>query len=178
VILPIRVATRADVPAIEEVMRASMAALGSAFYDARQTASAVRYIATADPDLVDDGTYFVVEDGTRVVACGGFSTRKRLFTGTSEQAATEGSLDPAAEPARIRAMFVHPDFARRGLGRLILETAEHAAARSGFTAFALMATLPGVPLYETCGYTPVERTLLELPDGVTLEAVRMVKTRN
>jgi GNAT superfamily N-acetyltransferase len=173
--LPIRTATAGDIPAIEEVMRASMGSLGAAFYDRRQTAGAVRFIAVADRQLIDDGTYYVAEDGPRIVACGGFSTRRKLFSGTSEQESAEGWLDPATDPARVRAMFVHPDYARRGLGRLILETSEKGARRAGFTTFELMATLPGVPLYQACGYSVVESTVIELPDGVTLETVRMTK---
>jgi GNAT superfamily N-acetyltransferase len=176
--IAVRLATPDDLPAIEEVMRASMAAIGARYYDAQQTASAVMYIAVADRQLIDDGTFFVVTDDDRVVACGGWSSRKKLFTGTNEQAAAEGMLDPATDAARVRAMFVHPDYARRGLGRMILEASEAAAQRAGFTRFELMATLPGVPLYEACGYEAVERVTNELPDGATLETVRMTRKGN
>src|SRR5687768_18395868 len=89
-------------------MRASMAALGAKFYDPNQVASAIRYIAAADPQIIEDGTYFVVEEAGEIVACGGWSKRKKLFTGTAGQASIDGWLDPATEPARIRAMFVDP----------------------------------------------------------------------
>jgi predicted N-acetyltransferase YhbS len=171
----IRTATAHDLPAIERVMRASMASLGSHFYDEKQVASAVRFIAVADPGIVADGTYFVVEDEGEVVACGGWSKRKKLFTGTAGQAAVDGWLDPATEPARIRAMFVHPDHARRGIGRMIVDRAESEAREAGFATCELMATLPGVPLYAACGYEPVEKTTIELPDGVRLECVRMTR---
>jgi len=171
----IRTATRDDLPAIEKVMRASMAALAAGFYDERQTASAVRFIAVADPQIVDDGTYFVIEENGAAIACGGWSKRKKLFSGTTEQAATEGWLDPETEPARIRAMFVHPAHARRGLGRMIVDRAEAEAAAAGFTHCELMATLPGVPLYRACGYEPVEPVEIELPDGVRLECIRMIR---
>jgi GNAT superfamily N-acetyltransferase len=171
----IRKAVRADLAEIERVMRASMSALGRGFYDGRQVASAVRYIAVADPQLIEDGTYFVVEEDTRIVACGGWSRRKKLFTGTSEQAATAGRLDPAVDPARIRAMFVDPTFARRGLGRVILQASEDDARSAGFRTFELMATLPGVPLYARCGYVEIEKTMIELPDGARLECVLMRK---
>lgn len=173
--MKIRTATAADLPDIERVMRASMADLGAKFYDARQTASAVAFIAVADPQIVADGTYFVVEDEGEVVACGGWSRRKKLFTGTSAQEAAEGWLDPATEPARIRAMFVLPGHARRGIGRLIVERAEAEARAAGFATCELMATLPGVPLYEACGYEPLERVEIELPDGVRLECLRMLR---
>ncbi len=174
----IRLATRADLDQIERVMRASMAALSAGFYDEQPAASAVRYIAVPDDQLIDDGTYYVVEEDSRVIACGGWSARKKLFTGTSEQARTEGWLDPATDAARIRAMFVDPNHARRGLGRLILNASEEAARRAGFTACELMATLPGVPLYRACGYEEIEPATLELPDGTRLGAVRMRKRLN
>jgi len=172
----IRNASADDLPAIEEVMRASLGALSAGFYDPEKVPSAVRYIAIPDRQLIDDGTYYVVVDeNDRVVACGGWSRRKKLFTGTSDQEAAAGDVDPQHDPARIRAMFVHPDYARRGLGRLILDTSESHARELGFTRFELMATLPGVPLYEACGYVRVETATLELPDGTKLGGVRMVK---
>ncbi|HEX8410238.1 MAG TPA: GNAT family N-acetyltransferase [Thermoanaerobaculia bacterium] len=171
----IRIATVADLPEIERVMRASTAALSRGFYDDAQTAAAVRWIAVPDRQLVDDGTYYVVEEERRVLACGGWSARRKLFTGTSEQASAEGWLDPARDAARIRAMFVDPPHARRGLGRLILETSETAARAAGFTTLELMATLPGVPLYEACGYLRIEPTTLTLPDGTELGAILMRK---
>ena len=156
-------------------MRASIAALSAGYYDAAQTASAVRYVGIVDRQLIDDGTYFVVLDGDRIVACGGWSARRKLFTGPDAQSAIEGFLDPATDPARIRAMFVHPDYARRGLGRVILAASESAAQRAGFTRFELMATLPGVPLYEACGYERVGEEEIELPDGTKLGVVRMTR---
>ena len=168
-----RLATHDDVAAIEDVMRASIRVLGARFYDARQVESAIRYIAIADRALIDDGTYYIVDDGSRVAACGGWSRRKKLFTGSEDQESEVAMLDPGSDPARIRAMFVHPDYARRGLGRLILDASEKAAIDAGFSCFELMATLPGVPLYETCGYTATSRTTIDFPDGVHLESVRM-----
>lgn len=169
----IRKATPDDLPDIERVMRASMASLGARFYDDAQVASAVRYIAVVDRQLIDDGTYYVVIEDDRVVACGGWSRRKKLFTGTGAQDAVSGFVDPRTAPARIRAMFVLPEYARRGLGRLILDTAEADARALGFTRFELMATLSGVGLYRACGYSEVERVVLELPDGAKVECVRM-----
>ena len=165
-------------------MRTSLADLSAGFYNEQQTAAAVRHIAIPDSQLIDDGTYFVVEESSpanrqpptanRILACGGWSARKKLFTGTSEQESAGGGwLDPVTEAARIRAMFVDPAHARRGLGRLILQASEEAAERAGFRVFELMATLPGVPLYRACGYEEVEPTTLELPDGTRLGAVLM-----
>lgn len=169
----IRKAVPADLPQIERVMRESMATLSDGVYDALQTASAVRFIAAPDRQLVDDGTYFVIEDDGQIVACGGWSARTKLFTGTTAQAATVGWLHPAVDAARIRAMFVAPSHARRGLGREILAAAEADAQRAGFRRFELMATLPGLPLYRACGYEEIEQTMIELPDGVRLGVVRM-----
>jgi len=169
----IRKAALDDLPAIERVMRASMAALGAHFYDAAQLPSAVQFIAVPDRQLIDDGTYYVVVEHDEIIACGGWSRRKKLFTGTADQDATSGDVDPEHDPARIRAMFVHPTHARRGLGRMILETSESQARVMGFTRFELMATLPGVPLYEACGYERVEDVTLDLPDGTKLDCVRM-----
>src|SRR5690349_21928329 len=98
-------------------MRVSMSALGAGFYDDSQIASAVRFIAVVDRQLIDDGTYFVIEEDDRVIACGGWSGRAKLFSGPSDQDAVAGHVDPATEPARIRAMFVDPAHSRRGLGR-------------------------------------------------------------
>src|SRR5436190_543951 len=118
----IRRAVRADIPAIEQVMRASVIGLGAPFYDPQEIASAAENITIPDVQLIDDGTFFVVEEEGRVVACGGWSKRKKVYTGSTAQASLQGLLDPAVDAARIRAMFVDPAFARRGLGRLILET--------------------------------------------------------
>jgi GNAT superfamily N-acetyltransferase len=174
----IRKAVPADLPEIERVMRASMANLGKGFYDEQQLASAQRYISVPDRQLVDDGTYFVIEEDGRVVACGGWSARKKLYSGPASEDAAEGWLDPETDAARVRAMFVDPAHARRGLGRQILEAAENDAVRAGFKRFELMATLPGVPLYEVCGYRKMEQVTVELPDGTTLPCVRMVRERH
>ncbi len=169
----IRKAVLDDLPEIERIMRASMSDLGAQFYDGRQTASAVRFIAVVDRNLIEDGTYFVIEEEGSLVACGGWSARAKLFSGPESQDRAEGRLNPASDAARIRAMFVDPAYARRGLGRRILEAAEADAARAGFRTFELMATLPGVPLYRACGYEEIERTEIELPDGARLQCLRM-----
>lgn len=169
----IRKAVEGDIPDIERVMRASMSGLGARCYDERQVASAVRFIAVVDRQLIDDGTYFVIEEDRRIVACGGWSARMKLFSGPEAQDRAEGWLNPGTDAARIRAMFVDPACARRGLGRRILDAAEADAARAGFRTFELMATLPGVPLYLACGYEEIERTEIELPDGARLDCIRM-----
>jgi GNAT superfamily N-acetyltransferase len=154
-------------------MRESILALFPRFYDERQTASAAVHIGDLDLTLVEDRTYFVHEAGDEIVACGGWSRRDRLYTGSGDAAGDARLLDPRTEPARIRAMFVRGDWTRRGLGRAILDACEQAARAEGFTMLSLMATLPGEPLYRAYGFRELERTLLTMPDGVTIEGVAM-----
>ncbi len=169
-----RVASARDIIAIGQLMRASARGLCEPFYDAHQTASVERYVAVLDDQLVADGTYYVVDGDDELAACGGWSFRDKLFTG-SETSGTVRQLDPAREPARVRAMFVHPAWARRGLGRAILARSETDARAAGFTRVELFATLPGEPLYAACGYTVIERRELVLPDGVAIGGAHMGK---
>jgi GNAT superfamily N-acetyltransferase len=169
----LRLAVSAEAEAVNELMRTSVLALFPHFYDEEQTASAARYIAQVDLTLVADGTYFVCEDGGAIVACGGWSRRGRLYTGSGSHAGDDRDLDPATEAAHVRAMFVRPDRTRRGLGRAILEAAQAAARAEGFGRLDLMATLPGVPLYQAFGFREVERVPVTMPDGVTIDGVVM-----
>ena len=169
----LRVATRDDEPAIDALMKASIRDLVPAFYDARQTASAMVHIGHVDRMLIDDGTYFVLEAGGEIVACGGWSRRHKLFAGEGDAAGDDRLLDPATEPARVRAMFVHPDWTRRGLGTRILDACLAAARVEGFRRLALMATLPGLQLYRRYGFAPTDQTSITLPDGVQLDGVAM-----
>ena len=169
----LRLAAAGDTGAITELMAVSVRALFPRYYDEQQTASAARYIARLDPQLVDDGTYFVCEDADGIIACGGWSRRGRLYTGSGVHAGDDRVLDPARDAAHVRAMFVRPDRTRQGLGRAILEAAEAAARSEGFTRLDLMATLPGVPLYRAFGFAEVERLPVVMPDGVAIEGVVM-----
>jgi GNAT superfamily N-acetyltransferase len=171
----LRLATPADRDAIVALMKASTRELFPLWYDARQTESSVTHIAHVDPLLIDDGTYFVIEANQEIVACGGWSRRDKLFTGSADQEGRARPLDPRIEPARIRAMFVRSDWTRRGLGTRILAAAEEAARREGFRMLSLMATLPGIPLYERYGFRIVERTTITLPDGVLVDCAAMEK---
>ena len=168
-----RLAHREDAPRLSELMRASILSLFPHFYDARQTASAAVYIGDLDMTLVDDGTYFVHEADNEIVACGGWSRRDKLYTGSGAADGDARLLDPATEAARVRAMFVREDWTRRGLGRAILDSCERAARAEGFSTLALMATLPGEPLYRAFGFRETGRTLVVLPDGVSLAGVAM-----
>ena len=143
----LRVATLADENAIDALMKASGAALFPGAYDARQAESMVRFVSEVDRLLLEDGTYFVLEAGGEIVACGGWSRRDKLYTG-GHGAGDERLLDPATEPARVRAMFVRADWTRRGLGRRILEACEAAAKAAGFRSLVLSATLSGLALYQ------------------------------
>jgi GNAT superfamily N-acetyltransferase len=168
----LRTATAEDLDSIGALMRASVLALFPPYYGERQTASAAVHIAHVDPVLVADGTYVVVAGG-EIVACGGWSRRGRLYAGDGGHDDDDRLLDPAAEAAHIRAMFVRGDWARRGLGRAILAAGQDAARGEGFTWMDLGATLPGVPLYRAFGFAEIERFVLTMPDGVPIEAVRM-----
>jgi GNAT superfamily N-acetyltransferase len=171
----LRIATAEDAPAIEALMKASGDVLFRRFYDERQAASAVRFVSQIDPMLLADGTYFVLEAEGELVACGGWSRRDRLYTGSGDGADDARLLDPATEAARVRAMFTRADWTRRGLGRRILEMCEEAAAGEGFTRLSLMATLPGVPLYRAYGFLQLDELEITMPDGVTLPCATMEK---
>ena len=171
----LRVATLDDEAALDALMKASAAAIFPRFYDETQAASAIRYVPEVDRMLIEDGTYFVLEAGGEAVACGGWSRRDRLYTGSGETPDDARALDPTTEPARVRAMFVHPGWTRRGLGRRILEACEDAARREGFTQLYLMSTLAGLPLYRAYGFRPIEETEITLPDGMRVPAVAMDK---
>jgi GNAT superfamily N-acetyltransferase len=171
----LRVATLGDETAVDALMKESAAALFPRFYDEQQAGSAVRYVAQVDPLLLSDATYFVLESGGELVACGGWSRRDRLYTGSGDSEDDARILDPSSEPARVRAMFVRADWTRRGLGRRILEECEAAARREGFRQLALVSTMPGVPLYLAYGFRPLEELEVTMPDGVTIACVSMEK---
>jgi mannose-6-phosphate isomerase-like protein (cupin superfamily)/GNAT superfamily N-acetyltransferase len=154
-------------------MKESIAAIFPRFYNERQVASSVEYVGAVDTMLIEDGTYFVLESDGEIVGCGGWSRRDKLFTGSGDAAGDSRRLDPATEPAKVRAMFVRGDWTRRGLGRQILEACEAAARSEGFRRLALMATLPGVPLYSAFGFRTLEELEITMPDGVELACVAM-----
>jgi GNAT superfamily N-acetyltransferase len=171
----LRVATLADEAAIEALMKQSGAALFPLSYTEEQARSAVRYVSQVDSMLLGDGTYYVLEAGGELVGCGGWSRRDKLYTGSGDFDDDTRLLDPASEPARVRAMFVRADWTRRGLGRRILEECEAAAKREGFSKLSLMATMPGLPLYLAYGFEPLQETDVTMPDGVTIPCVSMEK---
>ena len=172
----LRLAKSTDVEPIRELIADSVRGLAKGIYSDPQIELSIRSVFGVDQQLIEDGTYFVAETGGRIVGCGGWSRRQTLF-GASEYAESRNStlLDPASEPAKIRAFFVHPDAARNGIGRAILQRCEADALAAGFTAAEMMATLPGVLLYEVCGYEKHEYQDVNLPDGETIVCVRMSK---
>ncbi|MBV8665671.1 MAG: GNAT family N-acetyltransferase [Burkholderiaceae bacterium] len=170
-----RKATLADAEAIRNIIVASVEGLSRGDYDERQIQAALGSAFGLDSELVRDGTYFVVEDGSEPVACGGWSKRKTLFGGDQQAGRQSELLDPAADSARVRAFFVRPEWARRGIGRTLLELCEAEARQHGFHSTQLMATLPGHRLYKACGYIGDERVDTPLPGEVVIEFIPMRK---
>ena len=169
----LRPATPDDVATLAPLIARSARALSVGYYSTAQTDSAVRYVFGVDSRLIADGTYFVVLDGTAIVGCGGWSRRRTLYGGDQRPVGPTDLLDPVVDAARIRAFFVDPDHARRGIGRLILDACVDAARAAGFSRLELMATLPGVPLYRSQGFTDTKRITDILPDGTAIEFVQM-----
>ncbi len=172
----LRLAKLDDVPVLHELIARSAQELGAADYTPAQIAAALKGAFGVDTTLVRDGTYFVAElpDGS-IVACGGWSRRRTLFGSDARAERDEAWLDPGSDAAKIRAFFVDPSHARRGIGRTILARCEADAMRAGFRSFELMATLPGVRLYEKCGYRPGPAIDHPLPGGITIRFVPMRK---
>ena len=171
----LRLATAADLPAIRELIPLSVRALGSACYSPAQIEGAIRHVFGPDTRLIDDGTYFVVTDASDLVGCGGWSRRRTLYGGDQMKSAEDPLLDPATEPARIRAFFVAPERARQGIGSMVLRASMRAAAAAGFRDAELVATLPGEHLYAAHGFVVVGRIDAPLPDGLTIPFVRMCR---
>jgi GNAT superfamily N-acetyltransferase len=171
----IRKATLADRPSITELIKDSARGLSRVDYSDPQIEGAIATVFGVDTNLIIDGTYFVAESGGRLIGCGGWSKRKTLFGGDQYSSRDAGELDPETDPAKIRAFFIHPDHARQGIARAILETCEAEAGASGFRTLELMSTLPGVKLYRACGYKGDERVELEVGEGLTIGLVPMRK---
>ena len=177
----LRPATPDDLPALQALIPLSARALSRGHYTETQAESAIRYVFGVDMQLIADGTYFVAEAEGRIVGCGGWSRRRTLYGGDRSKEAGQGPgaddpLDPPRDPARIRAFFVHPDWARRGIGARLLTACIGAAREAGFVRLELMATLPGEALYRAFGFAVIERVAPVLPDGVAVPFVRMGRT--
>lgn len=172
----LRLATAGDIPALEELIPLSVRGLQSPWYTPAQMEAALGPVFGVDRHLIADGTYFVIEAEGRVVGCGGWSRRKAVFGGDRDRVGQDEYLDPAQEAARVRAFFVHPDWARRGLGSMLLQACEEALTAAGFRDIVMVATLAGEPLYAAHGYTVAERYEVPLVGGLTLPVVRMIKS--
>jgi GNAT superfamily N-acetyltransferase len=169
----LRIAGVHDLTVLEALMNAAIGELQAPFLDERQIAAS-RAIMGLDTQLVEDGTYFVVESDGELAGCGGWSRRATLYGGDRTPGRSPALLDPATDAARVRAMYTHPRHARKGVARLILSACEDAARREGFRRMELMSTLSGEPLYLVCGYQPLER-LTDARGGAPVPLVRMGK---
>lgn len=171
----LRIAVLDDIPAIEAVMRASMTSILPQFLDEKQVARSSESMGV-DRLLISDGTYFLVMAGGEVAGCGGWSRRRTLYGGDTTTGRDDELANPQTEPAKIRAMYTHPDHTRRGIGRLLLDAGEAAARAEGFKAMEMGATAPGRPLYEACGYVVIEDVSPQSADGTTVPVFRMRKS--
>jgi GNAT superfamily N-acetyltransferase len=174
----IRLAETADISVLNELIEASVRILQAADYSPKQIEGALGTVLGLDTRLIADGTYFVAETSDSVIAgCGGWSMRKTLFGSDHGPGREDVFLDPAKDAARIRAIFVHPAWARKGVGSLILKTCEDAAVAAGFCKFEMGSTLTGIPLYKLKGYVEAELVHVPLQNGEHLPVLRMTKSR-
>jgi GNAT superfamily N-acetyltransferase len=171
----IRLATLDDIPALESLIARSIRTLGAGDYTGRQVEAALKGAFGVDTQLIVDGTYFVVEHAGSLVGCGGWSKRRTLFGSDAHAQRDAGQLDPNHDAAKIRAFFVDPNYARHGIGTALLAHCEGGARSLGFGRFELMATLPGVRLYQARGYVAGPSVLHVLTDHLTIEFVPMQK---
>jgi N-acetylglutamate synthase-like GNAT family acetyltransferase len=174
----IRPAQLSDVPILKKLITESARQLNCADYTTAQINSILRHIYGVDSQLILDGTYYVIEVDGRIVGCGGWSKRKTMYGGdqVKSEYGNDTQLDPHSDAAKIRAFFVHPQFARQGIGRVLMAASEAAARQAGFTRLELVATLTGEPLYAAAGFEVRERYDAALPDGSMFPVVRMEKT--
>jgi len=190
--MQVRLATAADLPAIASLIPISARELSRGFYTEEQTEAAIRHVFGPDTRLIADGTYFLAEETggpgppatqgaarsagvarSAVIGCGGWSRRRTLYGGDQMKSAEDPLLDPRTDAARIRAFFVHPAFARRGVGRAILDACLDGARAAGFRRVELASTLPGVPFYRAFGFEEREALEAPMPVGFGLPVIRM-----
>lgn len=172
--LTIRPAVSGDIPALKAVMDRAIKELLPAFLPPAEVLAS-QEVMGLDTQLIEDGTYYVVEADGAVAGCGGWSRRATLFGGDHSAGRDAALVDPATDPARVRAMYTSPDFTRRGVGRLILATCEAKAKAEGFSRCEMAATMAGEPLYAACGYQRIEPFEAQTSNGVKVPLVRMGK---
>jgi GNAT superfamily N-acetyltransferase len=174
-VITIRKAVANDVEQITALIDRSVRALSVGYYSDLEIERALACVFGVDSQLIADGTFYVATDEDRIVGCGGWGKRRTLYGGDQFVDRVDDELDPASDAARIRAFFVDPSYARRGIGTSILKECEAAATQAGFTRAEMGATLPGVPLYAALGYTGDEVIDIDLNDGYFLRCIRMEK---
>lgn len=186
--LHIRLATPHDIAQLTQLIQLSVRGLSTKYYSPQQIESALRHVFGVDTQLIHDETYYVAvasDPATAnaagsdvIVGAGGWSRRKTLYGGDQAKREPDPFLDPAVDAAKIRAFYVHPDWSRRGIGRRLLQACETAASAAGFTQLELMATLAGETLYTSTGFVAVDHVEINMPDGVLLPVVKMIKPLN
>jgi GNAT superfamily N-acetyltransferase len=172
---PLRLAHEEDVSALEALIPLSVRALQSTYYSRAQIEAALGPVFGVDRQLIRDGTYFIAEQDRVIIGCGGWSKRRALYGGDRGREREDELLDPERDAARVRAFFVHPDWARRGIGRSIMAACERTIRESGFSTVDIVATLAGEPLYALFGYAVVERYEIAMVSGMSLPVVKMNK---
>ena len=171
----IRKAVVSDRAAIQKLIAASARGLSRADYSELQIEGAIQTVFGVDTNLILDGTYFVADNDGELIGCGGWSKRRTLFGGDQYSSRDGSYLDPKTEAAKIRAFFIHPKHARKGIARAILARCETEATAAGFQALELMSTLPGIKLYRACGYQEIEHVELEVGKDLTIGLAPMRK---
>ena len=170
-----RLAQFTDIPAMQQLIADSVRGLSAGYYTEAQIESSIKHVFGVDTQLLTDGTYYVGEAENMIIACGGWSKRQTLYGGDQHKHEADQLLNPLTDAARIRAFFVHPAWARRGIGKLMINLCEAEAGKQGFKAMELGATLPGEPLYAAMGYKSLEKIVVAMPGDESLEVIKMYK---
>lgn len=170
-----RRATEGDIPEFEDLIERSVRVLHKGLYTPEQIEASIGTVFGVDRQLIRDGTYFAVEKGSAIIGCGGWSRRASLCGSDTMRTGEDPLIDPRTEPARVRAFFVDPAWARQGVGSSIMAECERAIAEAGFRRVAIMSTLAGEPLYASFGYGVAERCEFAMPGGLSMAVIRMEK---
>jgi len=170
-----RLATLNDLPELHALMDISIRQLIGVFLDPPKVEASFELMGV-DTNLITDGTYFAIEQHNKIIGCGGWSRRATLFGGDHTSGRDARLLDPVSESARVRAMYTHPEYARKGIGRFILSLCEEAAKKEGFSTLQLMSTVAGEPLYATYGFSVVEKVQVPTSTGISIPLIRMTKS--